>query len=243
MKELEKMKEWASAEKNWKSQREVLKNISPPCIPYLGMFLTDLMFIEQGNKDEIEEMINFQKRNLIASVIMEIQLYQSDSYALVPVPEIQNFIRNYVEDQNVYDLSLSIIPRGGEKELNSFSSFYLPFSRIISGVFVVDDHENSVSTSSPLSFSSNDNESNNKTLPETIENGNLIIKIVSGLFFIIFYYFFFIFFIFFICFLYFNLFILFINLFLFTFICFIYFHFYLFIFIYFLKLETWYEIL
>ena len=43
-----------SKEANWKKFREVLAQCDPPCIPYLGVYLTDLTFIEDGNKDEVE---------------------------------------------------------------------------------------------------------------------------------------------------------------------------------------------
>jgi len=31
---------------NWKAYREKLKSATPPCVPYLGLYLSDLTFIE-----------------------------------------------------------------------------------------------------------------------------------------------------------------------------------------------------
>ena len=36
--------------KNWKVYRDMLKACDPPCVPYLGVYLTDLTFIEDGGQ-------------------------------------------------------------------------------------------------------------------------------------------------------------------------------------------------
>ena len=56
----------------------------------IGMYLTDLTFIEDGNKDLTDTgLINFNKRKQIANVIREIIQYQQTPYCLEPVPIIQ----------------------------------------------------------------------------------------------------------------------------------------------------------
>ena len=40
-----------SRKSNYKAFRELLATCTPPCLPYLGTFLTDLTFIEEGNPD------------------------------------------------------------------------------------------------------------------------------------------------------------------------------------------------
>ena len=54
-----------SSEQSYKSFRAHLKTCIGACIPYLGMYLTDLTFIEDGNstflKPKDKELINFQK--------------------------------------------------------------------------------------------------------------------------------------------------------------------------------------
>jgi len=71
--------------------RNTLKNLTPPCIPYLGMYLKDLTFLEDGNLNYLEveggaqDIINFEKMRRVANVIHEIILYQ-------PLP--YNFNRN-----------------------------------------------------------------------------------------------------------------------------------------------------
>jgi len=56
-----------------------------------GVYLTDLVFIEEGNKDTVNGLINFDKSRKIAFVIREIQQYQQTPYCIAPVHEIQVF--------------------------------------------------------------------------------------------------------------------------------------------------------
>ena len=77
-------------ESNYRSLRDAFKHRSPPLIPYLGMYLTDLVFTEDGNKDNSADgLINFTKRRLVAKTIRDIQTFQLDSYALIPLPQLQ----------------------------------------------------------------------------------------------------------------------------------------------------------
>lgn len=85
---------------------------------YLGLYLTDLTFIEDGNPDFLKssnKLINFSKRMKTADVIREIQQYQNVPYNLNPVQEIQMFIDyNLKESKDVkdlYDQSLVLEPR------------------------------------------------------------------------------------------------------------------------------------
>ena len=45
------MKQMLGSTQNCKIYRETLKKINPPCLPYMGVYLTDLTFIEEGNAD------------------------------------------------------------------------------------------------------------------------------------------------------------------------------------------------
>eukprot|EP00300_Choanocystis_sp_HF-7_P039875 c6222_g1_i1.p1 GENE.c6222_g1_i1~~c6222_g1_i1.p1 ORF type:complete len:815 (+),score=182.58 c6222_g1_i1:28-2445(+) len=81
-----------SPDKNYKAYREHLKTADPPCVPYLGVYLSDLTFMEEGNKDFLPNgHINFFKSQLVSRVISEVMLYQQKGYNFHPVPQIQNF--------------------------------------------------------------------------------------------------------------------------------------------------------
>lgn len=68
---------------NFKEYRAALHSVHPPCIPYLGVFLTDLTFIEDGTKDTLnnrDDLIHFEKRRKVSVVIRDIQQYQQTPY-------------------------------------------------------------------------------------------------------------------------------------------------------------------
>ncbi|KAH7056774.1 ras guanine nucleotide exchange factor domain-containing protein [Linnemannia elongata] len=111
--------------KNWAEYREELHSVNPPCVPFVGMYLTDLVMIQDGNGDFLKKsnhLINFYKRVKTAEVIREIQQYQSVPYCLTSVPEIQSFIRRGQDCTksvaDLYEMSLQLEPRnerGDEK--------------------------------------------------------------------------------------------------------------------------------
>ncbi|KAG0219916.1 hypothetical protein BGX33_011390, partial [Mortierella sp. NVP41] len=112
-----------SSAKNWAEYRAELHSVNPPCVPFVGIYLTDLVMIEDGNPDilrKTDNHINFYKRVSTAEVIREIQQYQSVPYCLTMVPEIQAFIRRGMDNAKsvteLYDMSLALEPRETEEE-------------------------------------------------------------------------------------------------------------------------------
>lgn len=120
---LENLNRIMQSSKNFSDYREMIHKLNPPCVPFLGVYLTDLTFIEDGNPDRLradERLINFGKRQKTAEVIREIMIYQSTPYNLTPVAGIQKFIQdNLVEartDSDLYTQSLALEPREREDE-------------------------------------------------------------------------------------------------------------------------------
>ncbi|QRV77634.1 cell division control protein 25 [Ceratobasidium sp. AG-Ba] len=109
--------------KNFTGYKQRLKTVDAPCVPFLGVYLTVLTFIQDGNKDFIskeDSIINFGKRQKTAEVIREIQGYQAKQYNLTPVDLIQTFIEQSLatidEKADYWDRSLEVEPREREDE-------------------------------------------------------------------------------------------------------------------------------
>lgn len=106
------------ANRNFTEYREMIHSVNPPCIPFLGIYLQDLTFIEDGNPDFLAKsnnLINFAKRQKTAEVIREIKQFQSSPYTLQEVPLIQHFIKTQLETtldvETLYERSLVLEPR------------------------------------------------------------------------------------------------------------------------------------
>jgi len=119
---LESMRRLMGSTKNFLEYRESLHKANPPCIPFFGIYLTDLTFIEDGIPSVIKktQLINFAKRAKTAEVIRDIQQYQNVPYGLQPVPELQEYILRNMQSagdvHEMYERSLQVEPREREDE-------------------------------------------------------------------------------------------------------------------------------
>ncbi|KAG9240215.1 cell division control protein-like protein Cdc25 [Calycina marina] len=119
---LEGMRRLMGSTKNFGEYRESLHLASPPCIPFFGVYLTDLTFIEDGIPSLIKKssLINFAKRAKTAEVIRDIQQYQNVPYPLQPVFELQDYILSNMQAagdvHEMYEKSLAVEPREREDE-------------------------------------------------------------------------------------------------------------------------------
>ncbi|BGP55990.1 cell division cycle-related protein [Rhodotorula sphaerocarpa] len=115
-------------DKNYKEYRAILRKSAPPCVPFLGVYLTDWTFIGDGNSDMLREkpdQINFHKRQKASELILMIKLHQATTYNLQAVPPIATFLQDSLfppaletsrEDQRLYEMSLALEPREREDE-------------------------------------------------------------------------------------------------------------------------------
>ncbi|KAK9717180.1 hypothetical protein K7432_006399 [Basidiobolus ranarum] len=127
--------------RNYSEYRKQLKESSLPCLPFLGIYLTDLTFTDDGNRSfrRTNQVINFSKHVKTVRIIQEIQQFQVP-YNLVDVAELQEWLSKDIEacsgwDPNeLYELSLQREPRQdsgtapGLRRTNSFCDNTTPQS-------------------------------------------------------------------------------------------------------------------
>ncbi|KAF7586318.1 cell division cycle- protein [Aspergillus hancockii] len=138
---LEELRDLMSSEKNWIKYREALRHTGPPCVPFLGICLTDLTFIDDGIPDLTPSgSVNFAKRIKVAEVLQGIQQYQNMPYNLQPVPEIQDFLieslRATKDVSDMYDRSLKLEPRMANEEIVVRRSGYTATGSNMSSVVI-----------------------------------------------------------------------------------------------------------
>jgi len=106
-----------SANSSFKVYRAVLRATPEGRIPFLGVTMSDLTFMEDGNPDFIEGgLINFQKKALLANTLMEIAEYQKLCRHEIQETEMSSsFVKRVYEAQGsakqFYEKSLRLEPR------------------------------------------------------------------------------------------------------------------------------------
>lgn len=67
--------------------RAAIKLVNPPCVPFIGSYLTLLVHLDE-NVPFVQntKMVNFFKYKKIAAIIKEVGVYQQTPYAIAPIP-------------------------------------------------------------------------------------------------------------------------------------------------------------
>ncbi|XP_063170292.1 ras-specific guanine nucleotide-releasing factor 1 [Candoia aspera] len=112
---IDKLQRLVSSEGRFKNLREALKNCDPPCVPYLGMYLTDLAFIEEGTPNYTEDgLVNFSKMRMISHIIREIRQFQQTAYKIEHQVKVTQYLLDQsfvMDEEGLYDASLKIEPK------------------------------------------------------------------------------------------------------------------------------------
>ncbi|KAF8418576.1 ras guanine nucleotide exchange factor domain-containing protein [Tirmania nivea] len=126
---LEHLRSVIDVSKNHAVLRARLRGHVPPCLPFLGTYLTDLTFVDVGNPSKrpltsvdgttTKQLINFDKHTKTARIISELQRFQIP-YRITEVPELQQWIDGQImrirtskagDVQTLYRRSLLLEPR------------------------------------------------------------------------------------------------------------------------------------
>lgn len=117
----EEFVELANSSQSFGNLRNAVKASSAPLIPYLGLYLTDLVFIEDGNPETFDEdgvtMVNFRKNEMLAEVLLEIQNFQQSGYNYGRNDALYCLLLRYdtKTERELYKWSLEVEPREPKK--------------------------------------------------------------------------------------------------------------------------------
>lgn len=68
-----------SSDGRFRALRDALHRCDPPCIPYLGLYLTDLSFIEEGTPTFTPDgLLNFSKMRMVGREKLEREVAATD---------------------------------------------------------------------------------------------------------------------------------------------------------------------
>jgi len=112
---------------SFKKLRTSMEECGPTALPYIGMYLSDLTFLEDGNPDEIvregpppERLINFSKHFMIYRAIDQIRKYQTSAkYNIEKREPIFSFLFDLavLTEEELYQLSCVREPRDAPPHL------------------------------------------------------------------------------------------------------------------------------
>ena len=94
---LEHLRAVTDYQRNYAVYRSRIRESPAPCLPFLGLYLTDLTFIDEGNpnhrlsKSSDRRLINFDKYLKTSKVVTDLQRFQV-AYKLKPVPELMEWL-------------------------------------------------------------------------------------------------------------------------------------------------------
>lgn len=126
---LQNMNKLMNSSRNFNEYRDMLKFIgSEPCVPFFGVYLSDLTFVYHGNPDHLlnrTRMVNFAKRAKTVEIVTGIDRFKQVHYNFHLVPDIQTFIDLWFDKcptiNEQYQLSLNIEPREETQRRSSAS--------------------------------------------------------------------------------------------------------------------------
>ncbi|CAH0716144.1 unnamed protein product, partial [Brenthis ino] len=111
--QFDKLAELFGEKDNWTALREYMRSISLPCIPHLGIFLTDLVYLNNIAPSSPHRVAK------MAVVLKALECYQQSEYDIAPLPHVANYLNSvrYIEElqkfleEDQYKLSQKLEPQ------------------------------------------------------------------------------------------------------------------------------------
>nr|WEL12724.1 ras guanine nucleotide exchange factor K-like [Halisarca dujardinii] len=114
MKRVNELQKIMDPSHGFKSLRAVLADSTGPCIPYMGLFTSDLTHLDDGNDTFTpDNLINCTKCRLIYNRIRDFMLFQDRPYNFEQIPALHNSLTkfHFLDKETLYDVSLKVEPR------------------------------------------------------------------------------------------------------------------------------------
>jgi hypothetical protein len=116
--QLNELREVTKVDGNRKNYRAALGLVTGPCIPFIGVTLTDITFMDDANSSFNGDLVNVNKFERLYDMLSGLLSFQSNSYSdLEPNEQLQNFLHElpHSNEEDLFKLSLLREPRGAEK--------------------------------------------------------------------------------------------------------------------------------
>jgi len=95
---------------NYKNYRSVLEKVQPPCVPYIGRLLSDILFLDEKEPTMLGtgDMVNLVKLEAMASILKFLSDQQHHEYHLAPIETIVSHIFSHevFNEKQAYNVSL-----------------------------------------------------------------------------------------------------------------------------------------
>ncbi|XP_042885600.1 rap guanine nucleotide exchange factor 1-like isoform X4 [Penaeus japonicus] len=105
---------------SFRAYRQALSDSTPPCIPYIGLILQDLTFVDIGNNELMADgNVNFSKRWQQFNILDNMKRFKKCHYVFKKNEKVIAFFNNfddYHSEEALWHISESIKPRGGKKK-------------------------------------------------------------------------------------------------------------------------------
>uniref|UniRef100_A0A914C1R6 Uncharacterized protein n=1 Tax=Acrobeloides nanus TaxID=290746 RepID=A0A914C1R6_9BILA len=120
--QLDEHAEIIDSKMSFKNYRTLLSETPPPCLPYIGLILQDLTFVDVGNPDHLppsacnnkKNLLNYGKRWQQFAILDNVRRFKSWSYDIQRDEKISrmfNGFRHYYTEDEMWNRSFEIKPR------------------------------------------------------------------------------------------------------------------------------------